>query len=136
MRLAGTVSYPPPHKVERGYVPELVTLHIRKNELAYTVEQLLGLVGADTGKSSSPFEFGTKPGRTDDDLIAKLEASKVGNWHNNIRDAIATMIGRGWTDLQIRLACNPYCRDGYGDRDLDDLIDGARKKWDRPNEEH
>ena len=22
MRLAGTVSYPPPHKVERGYVPE------------------------------------------------------------------------------------------------------------------
>ena len=31
MRLAGTVSYPKPDKVARGYIPELVTLHIRKD---------------------------------------------------------------------------------------------------------
>ena len=32
-------------------------------------------------------------------------------------------------------ACKPYCRDGYGDHDLDALIDGAREKWNKPDEE-
>ena len=31
MRLAGTISYPKPDKVARGYITELVTLHIRKD---------------------------------------------------------------------------------------------------------
>ena len=44
-----------------------------------------------------------------------------------------TMIGRGWSDLQIRLACAAYCRDGYGDHDLDDMIDRGRKKRNRPD---
>ena len=43
MRLAGTISYPKPDKVARGYITELVTLHIRKDAPAYTVEQLTGL---------------------------------------------------------------------------------------------
>ena len=45
------------------------------------------------------------------------------------------MIGRGWSNSMIRMMCKPYCRDGYGDHDLDALIDGAREKWGVPNEE-
>ena len=117
MRLAGTVSYPPPDKVARGYIPELVTLHPRKNAPSYSLEQLLGFAG----KTSGPFRFDTaaKQGRTDDEIIEKLEASRVkGKWHDNIRDAIATMIGRNWSDLQIRLACSHYCTGGANDPDL------------------
>ena len=136
MRLAGTVSYPPPDKVARGYIAELVTLHIRKNMPAYTVGQLLALAGADTGDTSNLFGFNTRPGRRDDELIATLEASRIkGKWHNSIRDAIATMIGRGWSDTAIRLVCAPYCKGEFGDRDLDLLIDGARTKWRKPDEE-
>ena len=45
MRLAGTLNYPKPKKAERGYVTELVTLHIRKDAPAYTAEHLTGLTG-------------------------------------------------------------------------------------------
>jgi hypothetical protein len=45
------------------------------------------------------------------------------------------MIGRGWSDLQIRLACAPCCNDGADDPHLDDLIDGARKKWNKHDPE-
>lgn len=131
MRLAGTINYPTPKKAERGYIPELVTLDIRKNATAYTVEHLISLAG----KPSDAAGFNTRSGRNDDELEALLEASRIKNWHNNIRAAIATMIGRGWSDSAIRQACKPYCRDGSGDHDLDDLIDRARKKWKTVDEE-
>jgi putative DNA primase/helicase len=129
MRLAGTVSYPTEAKRGRGYVPELVTLHIRKNMPCYTVERLTGFAAAS--KSDS-----TRPRRTDDDIVTLLDASRIeGKWHNSVREAIASMIGRGWSDLQIRLACAPYCKGGSTDPDLDDLINGARAKWNKPEDE-
>ena len=108
MRLAGTINYPTTDKIERGYVAELVALHLNKDAPAYTVEHLTGLVG--TNRSGLGFDFNTKKGRTDDEIIALLEASRVpGKWHNSMRDAIATMVGRGWSDTAIKLACAPYC---------------------------
>ena len=48
MRLAGTINYPTKDKRdERGYVAELVTLHIRKDAPAYTVEHLTGVRHGD-----------------------------------------------------------------------------------------
>ena len=133
MRLAGTINYPTTDKRERGYVAELVTLRINPDVPAYTVEQLTGL----TSKPLSKFDSNTvKSGRNYDELRTLLEASREpGKWHNSIRDAIATMIGRGWSDLQIRLACATYCKDGADDTDLDDLIDRARKKWNKHDPE-
>jgi Protein of unknown function (DUF3987) len=40
LRLAGTVSYPTSNKQERGYVPELVTLHHVPGWRAYRIEEL------------------------------------------------------------------------------------------------
>ena len=132
MRLAGTVSYPPPHKVERGYVPEVTKLNVNANPRAYHPDELIGLLtskpepylahnrkgGAARGHRSSSNASGgeRKPGRTDAELEALLESSrKSGNWHNAIPTAIATMIGRGWSDSAIRLTCEPYCEDSFGD---------------------
>ena len=134
MRLAGTINYPTADKIERGYVAELVALHLNKDAPAYTVEHLTGLVG--TKRSGLGFDFNTKKGRTDDEIIALLGASRVpGQWHNSMRAAIATMVGRGWSDTAIKLACAPYCRGGADDPDLAPLIEGAREKWNRPDEE-
>ena len=132
MRLAGTVNYPTKDKLERGYVAEPVTLHVREDAPSYTVEQLTSLAGKPSGTSGSD----SKSGRTDAELKALLEASRVkGQWHNSMRDAIATMIGRGWPDTAIKLACAPYCQGGADDPDLVPMIEGARKKWNKPNEE-
>jgi hypothetical protein len=50
-----------------------------------------------------------------------------------MRSATATMLGRGYTDAEIRSACAPYCRDGFDDTDLDDFIDRGRAKWNIPD---
>ncbi len=131
MRLAGTINYPTKSKLERGYVAEVVTLHINLAARPCTVEQLAKFAGLESDDSGG---LTGRRSRTDDELIALLEASRLpGNWHNSMRDAIATMIGRGWSDLQIRLACGPECKGGPDDPDLDALIDGARKKWSKPD---
>jgi len=133
MRLAGTINYPTKAKRARGYVTELVVLHIKANASACSVEQLAGLAGTSQDSRLDP---GTGPGRTDDELRTLLEASsEPGNWHNSILRAIATMVGRGWSDLQIRLACAAYCEGGTDDPDLDDMIDRAREKWNKRDPE-
>ena len=136
MRLAGTVSYPPPKKQARGYITELVTLQLMPDAPAYKVEDLIGLAGpVETNsflKYGESVSVGT--GRDDNELLALLETSRTSpQWHNPIRDAIATMIGRGWPDSAIRFAVAPYCEGGVNDLDLEPLIDGARKKWDKPD---
>jgi hypothetical protein len=63
MRLAGTVSYPPPNKVERGYVPELTKLISNPRALAYRPATLIGLLtnapGAPLGKAATGAAAGT-----------------------------------------------------------------------------
>jgi len=135
MRLAGTVAFPTKDKLARGYISEIVRLRFA-DVPAYTVEHLTTLAGTAAGNTSHTFGFSTKCGRSDDELEARLEASRAPlKWHNNIRAAIATMIGRGWCDDAIRFTLKPYCKDGYGDHDLDDLIDRGRAKWNKPDAE-
>ena len=141
MRLAGTINYPPPKKVERGYVAELVTLQVAANPRAYRADTLINLTAGTKNpfKHSNPFLEHSKSvgsgGRSDDELRTLLDTSRdAGKWHNSMRDAIATMIGRGWPDSAIRFACAPYCEGGYDDPDLVPLIDGGREKWDKPDD--
>jgi hypothetical protein len=138
MRLAGTISYPPPKKQERGYVAELVTFLSEREPHRYTADQLATLAGATTAPGAQQKEGpDSRKSRSDDELYALLETSRIAEkWHNSIRDATASMIGRGWSDLQIRLACAQYCKGGADDPDLAELIQGGRKKWDKPDIEN
>ncbi len=174
MRLAGTVSYPPPHKVARGYVPELTKLYVTANAQAYRPADLISSLtnkpdpylehnkqagtgssgsnrsksngtggstnnGASGGAGAGTGSGGTGPrkrGRTDAEIAALLESSRrSGNWHIPILKAIASMIGRNWPNNLIRLICAPYCKDRINDADLDDMLNRARKKWRKPDEE-
>ena len=85
-----------------------------------------------SGDKSDDIKPRTENGRLD--IHACLEKTKLeGLWHAHMRDAVASMIGLGWSDEAIRLSCAPYCTGGHTDADLAPMIDGARKKWDRPN---
>jgi hypothetical protein len=135
MRLAGTINYPPEKKRDRGYIPEVVTFHTNPGAPAYQADDLVARGGSHKSKGNG-FDSNQDGPRTDDELVVLLEASRVeGRWHNSIRDAIAVMIGRGWSNLQIKLACAPYCIGKYNDADLVPLIESARTKWDKPDTE-
>jgi hypothetical protein len=136
MRLAGTVNYPTQAKYGRGYAIEPVTVLVQRWPHQHRAATILGLhppAGAKANDSRRRSGLGFDLPRNDEELLTLLEASRTGQWHNSMRDAIATMIGRGWTDTAIRLACARYCNEGVTDSDLAPLIDGARKKWDKPN---
>ena len=139
MRLAGCVNTPDKNKRERGYVPEVVTVQVAQVQQEYAIDELIALcrpAGASTKKQGLDFnDAGSRQSpRDDDELFALLEASHVtGKWHNSMRDAIASMVGRGWNDDAIRFCCAAYCEGGKDDHDLDPLIDGARQKWSRPD---
>jgi hypothetical protein len=137
MRLAGTVNYPTPKKQERGYVAELVTFMLDREPHRYNADQLAGLAGATAEDSQPRYDFNReKPRRSNDELYALLEASRTkGQWHNSMLLAIASMIGYGWNDTQIRLSCAAYCDRGVNDPDLEPLIQGARAKWNKPDPE-
>ena len=131
MRLAGTISYPSRKKQERGYVDELVTLRVGQDAQPHPIERILGLAAPSaTQKNGLGFDLP----RSDDDITALLEKTRTsGNWHNSMRDAVASMIGRGWADLAIRHTCGPYCEGGPSDPDLAPMIEKAREKWNKPN---
>jgi hypothetical protein len=131
MRLAGTINYPPPKKRERGYVSELVTLQLQREPRSYGVDALIDLVAtAEATLERAKNAHGA--GHSDDELQKLLEHSRLeGAWHNSIRNAVAIMIGRGWSDSAIKLVCAPYCKDGANDRDLLPLIGGARRKFEK-----
>jgi AAA domain len=135
MRLAGTINYPPLKKRERGYVAELVTVLSECEPHRYTADQLAIRVGATKAPGAQQKEGpDSRKSRSDDELYALLEKSRIAEkWHNSIRDATASMIGRGWPDAAIKLACASYCNGGAKDPELAKLIDDGRKKWDKPD---
>ncbi len=73
--------------------------------------------------------------RSENEITDLLETVGAGNWHVPMRTATAKMIGHGWTDTAIRLACAQYCDGGYDDPHLTALIDGARAKFDQEEAE-
>jgi len=139
MRLAGCINTPTEKKRERGYIQEIVTVKIVREPREYTADELIVLGGkpstAEAKGGHHDFnDYARKSRRTDNDLLALLEESRVAeHWHNAIRDAMASMIGRGWGDDAIRFVCAPYCNGGAEDHDLDPLIEGARAKWNKPD---
>ena len=74
------------------------------------------------------------PGRTDAEIMALLELSrKEGEWHDAMLSATASMVGRGWTDDRIYQTCAPYCWGGEDDPDVEEMVEGARAKWNIPD---
>jgi len=135
MRPAGCINYPDKKKRERGYVTELVTVQVARQPHESTAKQLLALRPVEqTGENGHDHDAWRQSDRSDDELFTLLKDSRVaGHRHNSMRAAIASMVGRGWSDDAIRTVCGRYCNNGRSDQDLDPLITGARIKWDKPD---
>ena len=131
MRVGGSVAWPkkPGRVAELTDVitPEVIRkpMLIDSFETTYPTKEITpGIV--DDGKPRSAIT-----GRLHIEKL--LEATRTaGQWHDNMRDAVAAMVSAGWDNAQIRLACGAYCTGGAQDPDLMPLIDGARSKFEVP----
>jgi hypothetical protein len=154
MRLAGTVSYPPPKKVKRGYIVEITEINtqylgddgieverspVAASALAAAYPQPpqfdpeTGEVHGDGGRG--PFDNGT--GRLPPDfLLAEIRAGR--QWHNNTLRLVAHLVGRGTADAVILAPAPGITLTGYTTdethADLAKMISGARRKgWAPPD---
>jgi len=138
MRLAGTISYPKPEKIARGYQKELTELKTNKNGRELKQDELIDRTGGtEKRKVLEPSQnVGNSKLNAHSSIAEALENSRVtGRWHNSMRRATALGVFRGFTDAQITEICAPFCTDGAEDPDLKVLLDGARKKFSTNKEE-
>lgn len=136
MRIGGTVSWPK----KEGRVAEMTEVHQPPVSAPSDIEEIKkaypptfighGMSGHQVLDDGKPREMITGKLKIADILEKTKEPHQ---WHQNMRDAIASMVSSGWSDQQIRLAAGPYCEAGVADHDLDTLITTARSKWDKPD---
>lgn len=80
-------------------------------------------------------QYMPKPGKTDEELIALLKQSRAMSgkgWREPMLKFIGSTVGKGWPDLQIKLACAPYSDGGVDDPNIQKLIDDTRTNFGKP----
>ncbi|GMM93103.1 hypothetical protein MTsN3n11_14050 [Qipengyuania sp. MTN3-11] len=150
MRLAGTVNFPPQHKVQRGYRVEVVKLKTEFDDerepvtpeevaTAYPVSARNEAFDPQTGEvlpagqttlSAMARGNGVRPS----DYIGAILSGD--SWHNHYRDLVAHWIGVGWTDAEILLTAPGLTLSGYTvadtERAVRQYIKSAREKFGVP----
>ena len=156
MRIAGTINHPTQKKQERGYIPEIVTLRTEYKD------GKRGPVEPEDIRAAFPPVYDSNPMRSEqhinqetpeppkDSIFAEILRPKKVNqlidaimrgeqWHNNMARLTAHWIGRGWTDREVITAAVTLTLPGYTQQqtvsEVSKLIQGARKKWNTPEED-
>ncbi|MBB4856997.1 hypothetical protein HNO88_000294 [Novosphingobium chloroacetimidivorans] len=146
MRLAGTVNYPPRHKLERGYRMELTSLRTQFSDerepvspeqisTAYPMREKAGdphLLQQD-GQSTLQAMRRTQV----QDLI---DACLRGDaWHNHMIRLVAHLAYNGRTSAEILALADHITLPGYSvdqtRREMNTALEGARAKWALPEPE-
>jgi len=134
LRVGGTVNYASRAKAARGYVTEVTTVHANRRPGVYSGEALCALRPREAEPDCPFLAFAKthmpKFGRSADELLALLDGSREPHqWWNRIRSAIASMVGKGWPEQAVLLACAPYAAGGIYDKDVQKLYDDAVAKF-------
>jgi len=141
MRLAGTVSYPSPKKIERGYVAELVTIRTEYDderapcgavELYNAFPVLMSGESGVGGAVGNGLNLATYKNVPVDELTTSIMDGE-GEWHNKMIRVVAHWVSRGLTDSEIILMARNFTQPGYTDSDTEREVlkatQGARAKW-------
>lgn len=141
MRLAGTVNYPAPHKIQRGYRTELTTLR------TFFEDDLRGPYSFDAMASAfpdpvargDPLPSDPAPGAPAIDTghirVADLIAAirRGDQWHNHMVRLVAHMVSCGRTDAEIIGLAAGLTLEGHSVedtvREMAKAMRGARAKW-------
>ena len=141
MRLAGTVNYPAPHKIERGYRTELTTLRTFFDDDTrgpYSFE-MMSMAFPDAVARAEPSPADPPAGAPAIDTgqirVADLiSAIRRGDqWHNHMVRLVAHMVSSGRTDAEIIGLAAGLTLEGHTVddtvREMAKAMRGARAKW-------
>lgn len=148
MRLAGTVNFPPPHKLQRGYRVEVVTLKtvFEEEREPVTPDELVKafpLVGGPIYTAGHDFNAAAPQiadGQTTLSAMRStrihdlIEACRTGDqWHNNMIRLVAHLAGKGRTSAEIMALADHITLPGYTVqqtwREMETALKGARAKY-------
>jgi KaiC/GvpD/RAD55 family RecA-like ATPase len=87
--------------------------------------------GAAGAGPADPHAKNPFTGRFDGEAL--LRSIRPGHWYPPMRDFTAHMVGRGRQDWEIRAMAAPHDEPGHQGITVQDLIDSARRKWNKPN---
>lgn len=145
MRLAGTVNFPPQHKVARGYRMELTSLRTTFSDehSPVTPEQI-----------STAYPMREKAGNPDllqtgQSTLSSMRRTQIGDllnecrngsaWHNAMIRLVAHMAAIGRTSAEILALADNITLPGYSveqtRREMETALLGARSKWALPEPE-
>lgn len=144
MRLAGTVNYPPQHKMARGYRMELTALRdtFSDERAPVTPEQIAAAYpfrqGGLSGGSDNP-----PPGQN---TLQAMRRTQIGDliaaclrgdqWHNTMIRLVAHLASKGRTSAEIMALADHITLPGYTvdqtRREMTTALDGARMKYALP----
>jgi len=141
MRLGGTVNFPPPHKVQRGYKVERSTV---KTDFAderppVSVEQIMQAFPG----SATPSFASVPAGAT---TLSAMRRTQVGDlldacrtadqWHNNMIRLVAHLAGKERSDAEILGLAAAITLPGFTvdqtTHEMHSALKSARVKWDIP----
>lgn len=152
MRLAGTVNFPPPHKVQRGYRVELATIKtvFEDEREAVTPEMIAATFLAPQADFSqvaaaqdlAPIAPGqnTLQAMRSTQLHDLLEACRAGHeWHNNMIRLVGHLAAKGRANAEIIAMAEHITLPGYTveqtRREMMQALQSARVKWALPEPE-
>lgn len=151
MRLAGSVNYPPQHKVQRGYAVELVTLKTEFDDERDAVTPDEVSHAFPSPKQISDFSGNTyeqslatpKEGQTTLQAMARTKIEDLINacrsdqeWHNNMIRLVAHLASIGRSSAEIMAMADHITLPGYSvgqtQEEMHKALQSARQKWDIP----
>lgn len=130
MRIAGTVNWPKPQKLVKGYRAEICTLRIYDEDERppVTSERMARAFARAQDSASIEIDTGDHDHKTADDYAEILKRAQTdGEKHGGVRDLAASLAGQGVSralaEAIIRQACPVW------DRNVEDLIGSAYEKF-------
>ena len=136
MRVAGTVSWPNAKKVEKGYVPELVTMRTEFSADRDPVpfERMMRAFPASATRTTTeaPAIYIDTGKQAMDRAMVEASINAGENWHHNVVRLVASYVSKGLSDSEIHALTDRFTQQGYTvddtRREVQQAIDGARSK--------
>jgi len=135
MRLAGTINWPKPKKLAKGYVAETTSIHIHDPDTRppVTSDQMVRAFPSASRQSSEMFATNIEgDGKTAADFERILEAARTdGEKHAGVRDLTASLAGQGVSKALAEAIVRQSCP--VWDNNVQALLDSAYEKFYAPD---
>ncbi len=147
MRLGGTINWPKPKKMEKGYIVELtqLTIHPPEDRPPVSAERMARAFSGGRTSAQAPLsqqasaaasrfaiDTGGNFSGTLDRERATIQALSGVEWHNAIVKLTGSYVAKGLNDSEIHALTDPLTLEGYTvedtRREVQQAIDGARRK--------